>query len=117
MTTFSPTNEQTSNRRLFALIVLVVLSSMGMFGQEVRNEISVPVTVTVLADAGSDVSSEMALVSWFMAEKQTAGIKAAGTTSTNNISKKQFINCGMVPNRILSKAFLKKAVSRDNTIA
>jgi len=112
----------TSNKRLIALFVLLLLSSVRMFGQEVKNEITVPaVTSTVnVANAGTNTESQMELVSWFMGSKQSQpsnNANVSNTTSTNNSGKKQFINCGMTPNRILSKTFLKKAISHDSTIA
>jgi hypothetical protein len=115
-------NQQTSDKRLFVLFVLLVLSSVGMFGQELKSNVA-PMTFTAteqIAADGDSTSSQMELVSWFMGTKQSQVSNAGGvsnTISTNNTGKKQFINAGMTTNRILSRTFLKKAISRDNTIA
>lgn len=117
-------NNKTANRRLFVLFVLLVLSSVGMFGQEVKNEI-VPVAVInanmiQVANAGTNTEAQLEFVSWFMGSKQSQISNSANksnTISTNNTGKKQFINNGMTPNRILSRAFLKKAINHDSTIA
>jgi hypothetical protein len=115
-------NQQTSDKRLFVLFVLLVLSSVGMFGQELKSNVA-PMTFTAteqIAADGDSTSSQMELVSWFMGTKQSQVSNAGGasnTISTNSTGKKQFINAGMTTNRILSRTFLKKAISRDNTIA
>ena len=110
----------TSNKRAIALFVLLLLSSVGMFGQQVENEIvRNEIETTQVADNGSD-DAQLELISWFMGSKQTqvsnAG-KVSHTISTNNTGKKNYINCGMTPNRILSRAFLKKAINHDSTVA
>jgi len=114
-------NNLTSNKRVIVLFVLLLLSSVGMFGQETKNEIVAPVIVkTVSVTVASSTTSQMELVSWFMGSKQlqmSNGTSTMGTTSTNNSGKKQFINLGMTPNRILSRTFLKKAINHDSTIA
>ena len=111
----------TSNKRIIALIVLLLLSSVRMFGQESKNEIVEPIVVkTVPVAATLNTTSQMELVSWFMGSKQlqmSNGNSTIGTTSTNNSGKKQFINLGMTPNRILSRTFLKKAINHESTIA
>ena len=111
----------TSNKRIIALIVLLLLSSVRMFGQETKNEIVEPIVVkTVSVAATLNTTSQMELVSWFMGSKQlqmSNGTSTIGTTSTNNSGKKQFINLGMTPNRILSRTFLKKAINHESTIA
>ena len=115
-------NNTTSNRRLLVLFVLMLLSSVGMFGQDMKNEIAAPAVFTTVevAATNSNTESQMELVSWFMGSKQSQFSNAANTTntiSTNNSGKKQMINCGMAPNRILSRTFLKKAINHDSTIA
>ena len=109
----------TSNKRLIVLLVLLLLSSVGMFGQEVKGEVVVSPVSTTVADAGSD-EAQMELVSWLMASKQSqmsGTSNTSGTISTNGSGKKQFINNGMTANRILSRTFLKKAINHDRTIA
>ena len=110
-------DNNTSNKRMITLLILLLLSSLGMFGQEVATDTATPVATTVVSGFESD--SEMELVSWLMVSKQVQGNagKVSNTTSTNNSSKKQMINSGMKPNRILSRAFMKKAVNYDSTVA
>ena len=112
------TNNITSNKRLIALFVLLVLSSVKMFGQEVK---AVPAFINgvEVAAAGDANESQMELVSWFMGTKQSqvSGVNATNTISTNNTGKKQFINNGLSTNRILSRTFLKKATNSQSTIA
>jgi hypothetical protein len=109
----------TSKRRILILLVLMVLSTAGMFGQEVKNEIATPITSSTIATVGDDTTSQMEFVSWFMASKQVhkSGMENTNNTSTKLTSKKQFINNGLTPNRILSRAFLKKAINSESTIA
>ena len=100
---------------------MLLLSSVGMFGQNVKNEIAAPQNIIVLSVAGANLNTtaQMELVSWFMGSKQIQNLNntSSGATSTNNSGKKQLINCGATPNRILSRAFLKKAINHDSTIA
>ena len=119
MTTANFQNQIISNKRLIVLSVLFLLCGAGMFGQEVKAEMLVPaVSGTNMVANGSDDDQNIELVSWFMATKQSQVTGSAHSeTSTNNTGKKQFINCGMTPNRILSRAFLKKAINYESTVA
>jgi phosphoserine aminotransferase len=113
------TNNITSNKRLIALFVLLVLSSVKMFGQEVKAETTVFISTEVVA-AIENPESQMELVSWFMGTKQSQvsdSINTTSTTSTNKTGKKQFINNGLSTNRILSRTFLKKATASQIAIA
>lgn len=112
------TNNKTSNTRIIVLLVLLVLSSVRMFGQEVKAE-ATPIVLTNAIAAGDHTESQMELVSWIMGVKQTqvSNTATSGTISTNKTNKKQFINNGLTTNRILSRVFLKKATNNDSTIA
>ena len=114
--------KQTNNKRLIALFVLLLLSCVGMFGQELTNNVSVTVstTNTPIVSSSTNNDSQLELISWFMGSKQiqiSNAAKNTNTISTNNSGKKNMINCGMTPNRVLSRAFMKKAVNYDTTIA
>jgi len=50
-----------------------------------------------------------------MGTKQTPN--ANGATEVSSSSKKQLINSGIAPNRLLIKAFLKKASNYATTVA
>jgi len=111
------TNNITSNKRLIALFVLLVLSSVKMFGQEADKVAVTSEVVIATADASE---AQMELVSWFMGTKQSQvseSINNSNTISTNKTGKKQFINNGVSTNRILSRTFLKKATNSQSTIA
>jgi hypothetical protein len=121
------TNATTSNKltaRFLVLVAMMLLSSVGMFGQ---NTVTVPASVTlehivIAADETVATSNTvttahatMNFVSWFMGTKQTSNANSAAEGSSN--SRKQLINSGIAPNRLLIKAFLKKASNYATTIA
>jgi len=107
-----------SKTRFVVLFVLLLLSSVGMFGQNVQpqqNNIIAAEDITVAAASATTANSSMNMVSWFMGTKQTP--KATISNEGNDSSKKQMINAGIAPNRLLIKAFLKKASNYQSTIA
>ena len=121
-TTFLQINTRSANKNLIAFIAVVLFSTLGMYGQNVKNEIVAPAngTEVSIAAANLNTESQMELVSWFMGSKasqMSSSNNVSNATSTNNSGKKQLINCGATPNRILSRAFLKKAINHDSTIA
>lgn len=114
-----------SNARLIVLFVILLLSSITMFGQGVEPAqaglIKLETTMVASNDTNSTVTNNatesnanMNMVSWFMGTKQTP--KAELNTNAQD-SKKQMINSGIAPNRLLMKAFLKKASNYQSTIA
>jgi len=120
------TNATTSNKltaRFLVLVVMMLLSSVGMFGQNtvaVPASISLELTITAdetlaSADSATTANATMNFVSWFMGTKQTPNANGAIEVSSN--SKKQMINLGIAPNRLLIKAFLKKASNYATTVA
>jgi len=112
------TNNITSNKRMIALFVLLLLSSVKMFGQEVQAAAFINNAEVVVS--AETTESQMELVSWFMGTKQSqvsGSISTTNTISTNKSGKKQFINNGLSTNRILSRTFLKKATNSQSTIA
>lgn len=119
MTTTQTTTTFT-NIRMVVLFALFLLSGFGMSAQNV-NEVSITVGNSIISDGTAAVSQNnvsssttMNFVSWFMGTKQTpnanSGTDAIGT-------KKQMINSGIAPNRLLIKAFLKKASNYATTVA
>ena len=119
------TNTKNSFSRIgFVVLVLFLLSSVGMVGQNVQP--TVVTSTTTLTVASSDevvataqttttTNTTMNFVSWFMGTKQTPSNNQSSEFSTN--SKKQMIQSGIAPNRLLIKAFLKKATNYNSTIA
>ena len=121
------TNTTTSFSRkgLVLVFVLFLVSSVGMFGQNVQPSATLTSTFEVsMASADETVASTQAttttnttmnFVSWFMGTKQTPSTNSSNDFSTS--TKKQMINSGIAPNRLLIKTFLKKATNYNSTIA
>lgn len=72
-------------------------------------------TIETIAEKQEEAStnSNMNFVLWFIGTKQDPNAKMlpAGTNTT-----KEFITSGTPPNRLLIKAFLKKAVNYESAI-
>jgi len=112
-----------SGLRLVVLFVFLVVSSFTMVSQN-RNEVSEKATMTFQVVASDDTvavaqstttASTINFVSWFMGTKQTPNTNSS--TDAASSQKKQMINLGITPNRLLKKAFLKKAANYNSTIA
>jgi hypothetical protein len=124
-TTQNTTTQNSFSRiGLVVLFVLFLLSSVGMVGQNVQPAVSTVTFEVSLASSDETVATTQAatttnttmnFVSWFMGTKQTPSNNQSGEFSTN--SKKQMIQSGIAPNRLLIKAFLKKATNYNSTIA
>lgn len=125
-TTTQNTTTQNSFSRigLVVLFVLFLLSSAGMVGQNVQPAASTVTFEVSLASSDETVATTqtatttnttMNFVSWFMGTKQTPSNNQSGEFSTS--TKKQMIQSGIAPNRLLIKAFLKKATNYNSTIA
>jgi len=113
-----------SRTGLVVLFVLFLLSSVGMVGQNVQPAASTVTFEVSLASSDETVATTQAatttnttmnFVSWFMGTKQTPSNNQSGEFSTS--TKKQMIQSGIAPNRLLIKAFLKKATNYNSTIA
>ena len=110
--------------RLIAVLVLLLLSNLNVFGQHSSAVVAGPVvafqmvvaddTVATITNA-TTTNDTMNFVSWFMGTKQTTNANSAADVSGS--SKKQMINAGIAPNRLLLKAFLKKASNYASTVA
>lgn len=120
------TNADATAMRLFVLLVFLLLSCTGVFGQQakVQNDEAV-VEIENITDKGEGVKSEnndanrqIELVQWFMGAKQVnPSAQPAQTSQKSETTKKILINAGMTPNRILSRTLLKKAMQYENNIA
>ena len=100
--------------RLVVLFALFLLSSLNMVGQN-KNEIVTPETTVATTQSNVTTNTTMNFVSWFMGTKQTPNANQSSDAATSE--KKQMINSGIAPNRLLIKAFLKKAANYSTTIA
>jgi hypothetical protein len=116
-----------SRTRLIVLVVLLVLSSIGMFGQNSKQEgilvlcnseitiTSSDETVITNPNTETKANSDLNFVSWFMGTKQAPKTNFINNSSPN--SKRQIINSGIAPNGLLLKVFLKKAINYHSTVA
>ena len=102
------------------MLVFILVSSTTTFAQT-ENSIVVETTTDVTPEAKvettstlSSSSNTMNFVLWFMGSKQEP--KSAISIDGVN-ARKQVITSGAAPNRLLLKAFLKKAVDLDSMLA
>ena len=118
------TSTSFSGKGLVLVFVLFLVSSVGMVGQNVQPAASTVTFEVSLASSDETVATTQAatttnttmnFVSWFMGTKQTPSNNQSGEFSTS--TKKQMIQSGIAPNRLLIKAFLKKATNYNSTIA
>ena len=101
-------NKKTAN--ILVMLVFLFLSNVSVFAQDVADNSSNTNTTieNTIVEKEATNTSNMNFVIWFMGSKQTPNnttIKAGENT------RKQFMTSGMAPNRLLIKAFLKKAVN------
>ena len=101
------------------MLVFVLVSSTTAFAQtenSIVSETTIDVTPAVKVETTSTLSSSsntMNFVLWFMGSKQEP--KSTSIDAVN--ARKQVITSGTAPNRLLLKAFLKKAVDLDSMLA
>lgn len=118
MTNFSKQNKAKTTLTILTF-VLIFLSSFSVFSQSsVKNEnFSTENEITVINEIKAEnnkANTNMEFVLWFMGSKQ----KPNTTISTEGINtKKQIMTSGIAPNRTLLKAFLKKAVNYETSLA
>jgi cell division protein FtsB len=124
MNNFSKQNENKKKPTILMVLFFVLFVNVAIFGQTTAENNNIQTSTiennnianntaemgTMKQEAASDASN-MNFVLWFMGSKQTpnANVVPAGTTA-----KKQFITSGTAPNRLLIKAFLKKAVNFES---
>jgi len=112
------TSNTASNTKLIVLFAMLLLSGFGMFGQTTQPVVAAPINMEVAASGDNvstvEVNPNMNMVSWLMGTKQTPkSTISAGAP----VGKNQMINSGIAPNRLLIKAFLKKANDFQSAIA
>ena len=96
------------------------MSNVSVFGQSAQklvDDSTIEVSSITKKENVSVVSSQsnsMNFVLWFMGTKQ--GVNGS-TTIENTNTKIQAITSGSAPNRLLIKAFLKKAVDADSMVS
>lgn len=119
-------SKQDGNKKItiiFMVLAFVLLSFGTAFGQTaVENNIDLNTTlvsnstteINVAKQEAVSNASNMNFVLWFMGSKQDPNAKVLPTGEN---TKKQFMTSGMAPNRLLIKAFLKKAVNFESAVA
>lgn len=126
MNNFSKKGGNKIKSNIFMVLLFVFMSNVAVFGQAAVENTNVQTTSTennvIVTDnieinsmkrESASNASNMNFVLWFMGSKQSpnANVVPAGTTA-----KKQFITSGTAPNRLLIKAFLKKAVNFESAV-
>ncbi len=111
MNHFSKQNDNKNKANILILFIFLLLSNVAVFGQTVaeKNTNSNNTIETNLVEKEATTNtSNMNFVIWFMGSKQNPSttIIPAGENT-----RKQFMTSGLAPNRLLIKAFLKKAVN------
>jgi hypothetical protein len=116
MSYFSNTDNTIKSTAVLLMFAFVLLCNVSVFGQEMEKQIGISNTIEIASDAKeeSTSSSNMDFVLWFMGSKQDPN----STISTEGANtKKKIMTTGLAPNRILIKAFLKKAVNFESALA
>lgn len=127
-TTISTTNSsKRAKLRVFVLLVLLVLSSMGVFGQSTATEnnsqelVEMLQTETPAIQPQADIvslESKMDFMGWFMGTKQNQNSAITpDNAKASQSTKKQIISSGITPNKVLYRTFIKKVMNKDNAIA
>lgn len=126
MNTFTKHSGSKIKNNIFMVLFFVLMSNVAVFGQTAVEKNTVETTslengeivnstieINTMKQEATSGASSMNFVLWFMGSKQTPNATAvpAGTTA-----KKQFITSGTAPNRLLIKAFLKKAVNFESAV-
>ncbi|MBP6460535.1 MAG: hypothetical protein KA264_10605 [Crocinitomicaceae bacterium] len=121
MNQFSKQNENKTKHILFMVMFFLMAFVGTAFGQVVQeNESNLNSTLTtdvietsVVKQEESTSNSNMNFVLWFMSSKQDPNAKIAPSGIN---TKKQIMTSGAAPNRLLIKAFLKKAVNFESAL-
>lgn len=124
MNNFSTKKGNKKNAFFFMLFVCMLLSNVAVFGQtaveintvqavtiENNNIVNSTTEISSMKQEAASTPSSMNFVLWFMGSKQTPN---ATTVPAGTTAKKQFMTSGSAPNRLLIKAFLKKAVNFES---
>ena len=111
---------------IFMMFVCILLSNVSVFGQigEENNNaqsttienaeiVNNTIEINTMKQEASSNASNMNFVLWFMGSKQSPN---ANTLPVGTTAKKQFMTSGTAPNRLLIKAFLKKAVNFERAV-
>ena len=119
MNTTATQNNSKNMMIILSVFVCALLFSVSGYSQTtassaIASSIDEVTTTTEVKAESARVSTNMEFVQWFMGSKQDPN----STISTEGINtKKQIMTSGIAPNRLLIKAFLKKAVNFESALA
>lgn len=121
MNQFSTQYGNKNSNILLMAVAFIVLSIGTAFGQtavENNTDLNTSINTNTIENVVSkqeeaSTNANMNFVLWFMGTKQDPNVKIV-PAATN--TKKEFITSGTAPNRLLIKAFLKKAVNYESAI-
>jgi hypothetical protein len=121
MNQFSKQDGNKNSNILLMTVAFILLSIGTTFGQTaVENNSDSNTTLNtntietiVVKQEDTSTNSNMNFVLWFMGTKQDPNVKIVPAGSN---TKKQFMTSGTAPNRLLIKAFLKKAVNFESAM-
>ena len=121
MNQFSKQNVIKNKNTFFIVLAFMMLSIGTAFGQTaVENNSYLNSTITanttetiVVKQEEASTNSNMNFVLWFMGTKQDPNVKIVPAGAN---TKKEFMTSGTAPNRLLIKAFLKKAVNYESAL-
>ncbi|WP_414000309.1 hypothetical protein ACMDB5_07115 [Flavobacterium sp. W1B] len=119
MNNFSTVSNNKKSFTFYIILATVLLFNVAAFSQSTENNtvVSVSNNSEITNDAKQETvvrSSNLEFVLWFMTSKQNPN----STISNEGASaKKQIMTSGLTPNRLLMKAFLKKAVNFESALA
>jgi len=112
MTTAS--NHTNTTSRILLVLTMVLFTAFGATAQTVTAEPTAPaVAFETVAASQEAATANLNFVSWFMGTKQNTN----ATIQTTDSAKKQMIQSGIAPNRLLMKTFMKKASTYATNIA
>ena len=121
MNQFSKQNVIKNKNTFFIVLAFMMLSIGTAFSQTaVENNSYLNSTITanttetiVVKQEEASTNSNMNFVLWFMGTKQDPNVKIVPAGAN---TKKEFMTSGTAPNRLLIKAFLKKAVNYESAL-
>ena len=119
MNTTATQNKSKNMMFILSVFVCALLFSVSGYSQAttttaIASSIDEVTTTTEVKAESTRTSTNMEFVQWFMGSKQDPN----STISTEGINtKKQIMTSGIAPNRLLIKAFLKKAVNFESALA
>jgi hypothetical protein len=109
MNNFLKYSDSKKIRFIFLLFLFAILSNGSVFSQNLEKK-SVVTSSSNEESIDNKSAANMEFVLWFMSSKQDPN----SIISTEGINtKKQIMSSGLMPNRLLMKAFLKKAINYE----